>query len=295
MWQFNSDIIKYLPYWFREILDFQEICKTEAEELEALAQAINAVADNFFFQTMDADTVAQWEKIFYIVPNLLTETLEFRRARLLVRISSRPPFTLRFLQGKLDQLIGKGKWKMTVDYPNYALYIESSAENQQYATEISYTINRIKPAHIIFLNKPYLSTGVMMGEQVSLAELVWRYQLGAWGLGLHPFATTEMKEVIVMPTQHSIETALLQETAAAIVNAVSSVRINGEILITDISKEAQGNTATILYQVTKEQTAAVTRIELLDGEQNVLTDSPVYVPITEPAIFTHTIPVEEAK
>ena len=295
MWQFNSDIIQYLPYWFREILDFQEICKTEAEELEALAQAINAVADNFFFQTMDADTVAQWEKIFYIVPNLLTETLEFRRARLLVRISSRPPFTLRFLQGKLDQLIGKGKWKMTVDYPNYALYIESSAENQQYATEISYTINRIKPAHIIFLNKPYLSTGVMMGEQVSLAELVWRYQLGAWGLGLHPFATTEMKEVIVMPTQHSIETALLQETAAAIVNAVSSVRINGEILITDISKEAQGNTATILYQVTKEQTAAVTRIELLDGEQNVLTDSPVYVPITEPAIFTHTIPVEEAK
>lgn len=294
MWQFDSNIMEYLPHWFREILDFQEICETEEEELKALAKAINAVADNFFFQTMDADTVAQWEKIFYIVPNPLTETLDFRRARLLVRISSRPPFTLRFLQEKLDQLIGKGKWKMTVDYPNYALYIESSAENQQYATEISYTINRIKPAHIIFLNKPYLSTGVMVAEQVSLAELVWRYKLGAWGLGLHPFATTETKEVIVMPTQHSIETALLQETAAAIADRVAGVRINGEILITNISKEAQGNTATILYQVTKEQTAAVTRIELLDGEQNVLTDSPVYVPITEPAIFTHTIPVEEA-
>lgn len=294
MWQADSNLIQYLPYWFREILDYQEICKTETAKYEALAREINGVADNYFFQTMDINAVKQWEQIFNIIPDPSFETLEFRRIRVLNRISTRPPFTLGFLYQKLDELIGKDKWKVTVDYPNYTLYIESSAENQQYATEISYTINRIKPAHIVFISKPYVSTGIVLNEEVALAELMWRYRLGTWGIGINPFATTETKEVLVMSSQYSIENEMLSDTAAAIAANIASARINGSIVIEDISKSSQGNTATILYTVTSDMVSAVTKIELLDVDGNVLTSSPVYVPITEPAIFTHNIPVEEA-
>ena len=292
MWQLDTDLLRYLPPWFRRILDFQEICKTESAQMEALAAAINAVADNFFFQTMDEGAVSTWEKIFGIVPNPQTETLDFRRQRVLNRVSMQPPFTLGFLYQKLDQIIGKGKYEIHVDYPNYTLYILSSAENQSYATEVSYTVGRIKPAHIVFLNQPLVAEQMVLGETVALSALVWQYRLGSWGLGLTPFVLTEDQEVVVVPANLSIQNELLKDTAAGILPNVASVRINGNIAISSLEKSAVENVAQVQYTVTAEQTQLVTQIELLDGEGNVLTASPVYVPVTEPAIFTHKIQVD---
>ncbi|MDY4080906.1 MAG: putative phage tail protein [Candidatus Metalachnospira sp.] len=291
----NSNLYNYLPNWFREILDYQEICNTESERFEALADEINAVADNYFFQSMNAGAVSMWENIFNIIPNPSVETLEFRRFRVLNRISTKPPFTLGFLYQKLDELIGKGKWSVTVDYPNYTLYIESSSENQQYFTEVLYTINKIKPAHIVFINKPLTISSLTLDESVELTELTWNYRLGSWGLGLHPFVTSETKEVVVVPAADSIQTALLNSTASCVINTVLSARVNGNIVITALTKETQGNTAVIQYTVTEAQAASVTLLELIDSSGNVLTISPVYVPISGQAVFTHKIPVKEAE
>lgn len=292
MWQLDMDLLRYLPPWFRRILDFQEICKTESTQMEALAAAINAVADNFFFQTMDEGAVSTWEKIFGIVPNPQTETLDFRRERVLNRVSMQPPFTLGFLYQKLDQIIGKGKYEIHVDYPNYTLYILSSAENQSYATEVSYTVGRIKPAHIVFINQPFVANKLTLGETVALSALVWQYRLGSWGLGLMPFVLTEDKEVVVVPSNYSVQQELLEDTAKAIPPNVTSARINGSIVISSLDRTTVGNVAQVQYTVTAEQTSLVTQIELLDSDGNVLTTSPVYVPVTEPAIFTHKIQVD---
>ena len=292
MWQLDTDLLRYLPPWFRRILDFQEICKTESTQMVALAAAINAVADNFFFQTMDEGAVSTWEKIFGIVPNPQTETLDFRRQRVLNRVSMQPPFTLGFLYQKLDQIIGKGKYEIHVDYPNYTLYILSSAENQSYATEVSYTVGRIKPAHIVFINQPFVANKLTLGETVALSALVWQYRLGSWGLGLTPFVLTEDKEVVVVPSNYSVQQELLEDTAKAIPPNVTSARINGSIVISSLDRTTVGNVAQVQYTVTAEQTTLVTQIELLDSDGNVLTTSPVYVPVTEPAIFTHKIQVD---
>lgn len=292
MWQLDTDLLRYLPPWFRRILDFQEICKAESAQMEALAAAINAVADNFFFQTMDEGAVSMWEKIFGIVPNPQTETLDFRRERVLNRVSMQPPFTLGFLYQKLDQIIGKGKYEIHVDYPNYTLYILSSAENQSYATEVSYTVGRIKPAHIVFINQPFVGNQIALGETVALSALVWQYRLGSWGLGLTPFVLTEDKEVVVVPSNYSVQQELLEDTAKAIPPNVASARINGSIVISSLDRTTVGNVAQVQYTVTAEQTSLVTQIELLDSDGNVLTTSPVYVPVTEPAIFTHKIQVD---
>ena len=260
MWQLDTDLLRYLPPWFRRILDFQEICKTESAQMEALAAAINAVADNFFFQTMDEGAVSTWEKIFGIVPNPQTETLDFRRQRVLNRVSMQPPFILGFLYQKLDQIIGKGKYEIHVDYPNYTLYILSSAENQSYATEVSYTVGRIKPAHIVFINQPFVANKLTLGETVALSALVWQYRLGSWGLGLTPFVLTEDKEVVVVPSNYSVQQELLEDTAKAIPPNVTSARINGSIVISSLDRTTVGNVAQVQYTVTAEQTTLVTQI-----------------------------------
>lgn len=121
--ELDRDLLALLPPWYREILDYQEICQTEKAQFDALAAEITGVADNFFFQTMDEGAVSMWEQIFDIVPDLDTESLGFRRVRVLNRVSTRPPFTLGFLYQKLDELIGAGAWTVRVGLPElYHLY-----------------------------------------------------------------------------------------------------------------------------------------------------------------------------
>ena len=289
----DRDLLSLLPHWYREILDYQEICQTEEAQLDALAAEITGVADNFFFQTMDAAAVSQWEQIFGIVPNLSTEDLSFRRARLLNRISTRPPYTLGFLYQKLDELIGPGAWQVTIDYPNYTLYVESSAQNQQYATEVAYTIGHIKPAHIVYINRPFLQEGLFLSETVEYSSLAYNYKLGRWPLGLRPFVTALEGDVVKMPSVKSIQGALLTGAANFVSSDIAQARVNGSVLISSLSKTVDGATCTVTYPVTAAQASEITQVELLGADNTVLTSSQVYVPVSDSIVMKHSIPVSE--
>lgn len=291
--ELDYEMLSLLPQWYREVLDYQQICQTEEGQFEALAQEITAVADNFFFQTMDAGAVSQWEQILGIVPNPSTETLAFRQARLINRISTNPPFTLRFLYQKLDELIGPGQWNVTVDYPNYTLYIESYAQNQSYATELAITIGKIKPAHIVYVNSPYVETPVSITEQISNCSREWNYIMSAWPLGTLPFATDTEIGVVKMASTPSVQPALLEDTANFISTDVAAVRLNGSFMVTALSKSVSGGTLTITYTVQPSQIESITLIELLDAYGNVLTSSTCYVPVTTTQVLKHSIPVQE--
>lgn len=291
--ELDADLLALLPPWYREVLDYQELCRTETAQFEALADEIIGVADNFFFQTMDEGAVSMWEQVFQIVPNPSTESLDFRRARVLNRITTRPPYTLGFLYQKLDELIGPGEWTVTVDYPNYTLYIESAAQNQNYATELAFTINRIKPAHIVWINSPFVRTGLLLSETISSAQRTYNYKLGSWELGLLPFATDGPEGVIKMPETPSIRQALLTGVANFVSGDVASARVNGTIPIADLAKSVEGAELTVTYTVLPSQTTEITSLELLDGEGNVLTSSTVYIPVTTNVVMKHIIPVAE--
>ena len=283
-----------LPPWYREVLDYQQMCQTIGAQFALLAEEINRVADNFFLQTMDLETVQMWENIFRIVPNPATESLQFRRDRIINRISMRPPFTLRFLYQKLDELIGPGLWNVTVDYPNYALYIESNVDGQGYSQELIYTINHIKPAHITFINSPVAMSGIVLSERVSEISYTWNYVLnGQWLLGQEPFADEEEVQVIKLPQTPSIQSALLTGIADFVSGDVAAARLNGSIMVENINKSVSGSTLTITYQVTQAMTTEITQVELLAADGTVLTSMSAYVPVTETAVIKHVIPVQE--
>ena len=46
--ELDTQLCQQLPPWYREILDYQQMCQTETAQFEALAQEITGVADNFF-------------------------------------------------------------------------------------------------------------------------------------------------------------------------------------------------------------------------------------------------------
>ena len=292
---FDTDLLALLPPWYRQILDYQQICQSEQKQFELLAEEITAVADNFFFQSMDLSAISMWEQIFSIMADPSSEDLAFRRFRVLNRVSSRPPFTMGFLRQKLDELIGLGQWTVEMDYPNYTLYIESAAYNQNYATEISYTINHVKPAHIAFINRPYTVGGIALSETISMDKRVYQYRLGSWGLGVAAFAQNNSIGVIKTASTPSIQAALLNGVAGYVAGDIASAQINGGLAIGSLTKETVGSTLTVTYVVTPSDAAEITKAALLDAEGNILTQSDLYVPVTDVTIIKHVIPVTEGE
>lgn len=290
----ETDICQYWPEWFRKILDFQALCQTEGEELRVMAEAMDQVRQNLYVQTMDEGATAEWESIFRIVANPAVESLDFRRDRVLNRLSMRPPFTLTYLYQRLDALFGPGNWEVEMDYPNYTLYIEAAVEDQQYFSELSATMDIVKPCHIVYISRPRVSATLLLSEEIALTQGRYNYRLGSWALGQLPFRSQDKEEIIKMATQPSIQPAFLNQTAAFVADDVQAVRINGTLLISTLSHSSSENVGMVGYTVLKAQVQEVTLIELLDAAGAVLASSTVYVPINEDKVaFRHRFTVKE--
>lgn len=301
-YDFDTELLKLLPPWYRDVAEYQQICNAEAQQLQTAALATQSIADNFYFQTMNLAGVQMWEQIFNITPNPATETLAFRRARVLNRISMRPPYTLGFLYQKLDELVGPGLWSVEVDYANYALTIEAGAEDQSYWQELAYTVNHIKPAHITYISRPLIRTGILMSEEVRSAHFEWNYYLGSWPLGAEPFADETDVEVVKTANINSIQPAMLNGVANFASGDVAYVQINDGIDIGTINKAVTpaqyvggAATLTVSYNVTTTMTDAVTSVALMDADGNALTSMSVYVPVTETVNLQHTILIQEGQ
>ena len=291
-----SDLKQYLPWLYKDIVEMNALMDTEDSLFSKLMDEYIRGRDNQYILTADEYGIRIFEDIINIVPDPSTETLDFRRQRLINRFRTQPPFTFRWLQGKLNEIVGVGKWNAWVDNENYTLYIESSAEDQKWFQEISITVNNTKPANIIFINRPLVVHDVLTNETINLKELIWNYRLGTiWMLGDVPFISYDDKGVIVLATTPSIQQAMLNKLATFSANEIAKVRINGTYIITDFEvKSASANVVTVQYYVIPESGITnVTRIELLDSANNVLTRSNVYVPLVLGVNLKHTILVKE--
>ena len=284
------------PSVYNGVLEISVLSETDDVLLDQALAKLERAQLNQFILTADEETISVYEKMFSILANPTTETLQFRRERILNRMSLQPPFTMRWLQNKLDGIIGVGKWNAYVDYANRTLYIESFVVNQQWFNELRITINRIKPCNLVFVNKPLIMADVVANETIVSATQHYNYILGQWQLGQGPFATTDPEEVIKLPSVNSINPNLLADVASFSATDVVAVRLNGSVKLSNFTTKAgQGTTTIVEYEVKPAQASEITQIELLGTGDRVLTASSVYIPVTEAVICKHSINFKEGE
>ena len=284
------------PSVYNGVLEISVLSETDDVLLDRALAKLERAQLNQFILTADEETISVYEKMFSILANPTTETLQFRRERILNRMSLQPPFTMRWLQNKLDGIIGVGKWNAYVDYANRTLYVESFVVNQQWFNELRITINRIKPCNLVFVNKPLIMADVVANETIVSATQHYNYILGQWQLGQEPFATTDSEEVIKLPSVNSINPNLLADVASFSATDVVAVRLNGSVKLSNFTTKAgQGTTTIVEYEVKPAQASEITQIELLGTGDRVLTASSVYIPVTEAVICKHSINFKEGE
>lgn len=289
------EIESYAPEFLSEYKEIKTIYNCENIELEKIWELFYSILDNAFIETANEYGVERWEKIIGITANKSIESLQFRKERILNRLTMMPPFTIRFLRKQLDTVIGVEKYDVYVDYANYTLYLESSAVNQNWYEEISFTINQIKPANIVFINKPLLTEDIHISEQIESSKVKYNYILGSWKLGEKSFADLVNRRIIKGEEQMSIQAELLSGLAITTKERIQKVLVNDSILINTFSVcEANETSVTLEYTVNAESIdTPITNIKLLDNIDKILSESSVYVPIESDTIVKHTMRFKE--
>lgn len=190
-------LLEYLPEMYHDIVEFVEIASTEEREFINLEQAIDKLLDNQFVLTSDEQAIKRREKMLRIQADPTTESLEFRKQRILNRYQTKPPFTVRYLQNQLDFLVGKGLSVVSVDVQNFILRVTTSIENAAIFKEMHHTVNKVKPAHMVYQQDTAIKDEVALKEQIVANRLKRGIRLSTtWRLGITPFATSTSEVVL---------------------------------------------------------------------------------------------------
>ena len=290
-----SNIRDYVPSIYKDVTEMEVIVSVNDELLDNEEEILDDLENSQFIVNAPEHAVSEYEKLLNIYP-LNTDSIEFRRIRIMNRLSMTPPFSLPYLREKLNTIIGVGKYNCYIDYDNYTLYVESSATNQSYVNETYVTINKLKPANIVFINKPLIVYNNNVSEQIELTKNIYNYRLGTkWVLGRNTFVTKESGGVLKLATSPSIQDKFLNDIATFSAEDINNVLLNDTVVISSFdTKTAVDNVATIEYTISVDLgLTEITDIKLRDAENNILTSSTVYVPIVDEVIIKHNIFVKE--
>ncbi|WP_338630564.1 putative phage tail protein [Clostridium baratii] len=289
------DIRPYFPELYDNIFEIDTISNIENDLFEELDLEFKKAILNQYIVTADKETIKKYEIMLRIVDGD-TKELNFRRQRIINRLAMNIPFTIRALKYKLDELIGKGNYNVYVDHNHYALYIESKILNQVWFNETYVTINKMKPANIVFINKPCMEERILVNEELLLSQREYNYRLGStWRLGMLPFKSLHQKGVIKVKDNKSIQNNFIDELKNFALSKVGYVKLNNKKVINEfITKNIVDGKLILEYAVLKSfGLEEINKVEVYTSDNNLITVINLYVPIIEDLELKHVINIEE--
>lgn len=185
----SKPITEYWPSFYEGIRDFVELARTEDAELQLSREAIDRLFDDRFVMTSSIEGIKRREKMLGIQADSSKETLDFRRKRIINRYSTKPPFTIRYLQELMDRLVGPGMTIVSVDVQQFILTVTANIENANVFKEVFRTVETIKSANLTYQQNTSLHDTIELEARISKQAITWNYALGSWELGENPFAT----------------------------------------------------------------------------------------------------------
>lgn len=293
---YRTRIGRYFPRYYEGILETDELIKVENDIWNNLYLLLNKAKNNQFIAYADEDGIYAYEQLFQIVADPETETLEERRFRLLNRIQTLSYYTMIYLRQKLDSLFGKNNYEIELDYPNYTLYIKSNAYNSFIYKESIATINKIKPANIVFINVPFFPNTIEVGEEIYQQKRWWNYILGGkWKVGQKPIISVQILAKLKSEEVQSLTPLMLNKLKTSTGEEIQAVLINDTYKITKfVQKIITGGYLRIQYYIENwEEIKLITNIKFLDGEDLILSNDPVYIPIASGTMIEHRINIRE--
>ena len=289
------DLKTYLPRCYEDIVEAKAEQDALSIEINKYDDTIEQALNDQFIQKCSLKAIGYYEDIFRIVGDPTTESLEFRKERILSRMKSlRPPYTYWYLRQMFDRFFGVGKYNLEITPNEYLIKLESSAEDSRWYHEIQVSMTLIKPCNMIFQNVPRISNTLLTNETITSKDSVRNYRLdGTWLLGLRPFVSIGDEETRKMANVQSVRQYFIDTNLEYWRGLFAKSVINNQITVTNLNISISDSQLIIEYEVNRETVNTITNIKLVNGEDNTLFESNVFIPIDDYAIIKHIIKLEE--
>lgn len=152
-------LMENLPDYFKPVLEFIQIMRAHGYALDQLDGDIQNVYNNFYIQTCDVTTLAYYEGLLDIIPSA-GDTVEYRRQRVMQKLSLIPKFDINWLRDKLTELYGPNGYDLTVSSVDSTLDINITSGTYA-ALQLFYDfIWDVLPAHIAISTEQNVSTTI---------------------------------------------------------------------------------------------------------------------------------------
>ena len=154
----------------------------------------------------------------------------------------------------------------------------------------------MKPANIVFINKPFIDEKILANEELMLAQREYNYRLGStWRLGTLPFKSLHEKGAIKLQQNNSIQKYFLDELKGFALSKIGYVKLNNVKVINEfITKDIVNEKLTLEYAVLHSfGLDEITKVDVYTSDNKLLTSIDLYVPIIEDIELKHVINIEE--
>lgn len=143
-----SNINNYLPKVLQNVQEFQIINEDLDIELSNIDALIKGIEKETIVQTATEFGIKKWENTLGIIP-IDNESLEIRRFRINNILTSKLPYTLRWLQNKLTQIVGsESGWTLNINYKHYTVTIILSGLDTELMLEVEKQLRNAIPANM---------------------------------------------------------------------------------------------------------------------------------------------------
>lgn len=292
---YRTRIGRYFPVYYEQILETDELIKTENEMFNWLFVVIKQAKLNQFIAYCDETGIYAYEQLFRIAADHENETLEERRFRLLNRVQALSYFTMNYLRERLDIILGSSMYEIDIDYATYTLYIRTSVPTSFLYTEVATTINNIKPANLVYINVPFVVKTVGISSEVYSQRWWWNYIPTKWAVGQKPIISVQDMIKIKGTAVSTLTETLMNAVKEFIGTIVTKVLINNTITQTEfVQKLVTGGYLRIEFKVpTDANITTITNIKLLNSKEQILSNDTVYVPVETDMMIEYRINVKE--
>lgn len=141
-----SQLKELLPNWYEGIIETDVLMDVEQKLFDDLEAQVNLAQSNQYVSTADSKTIAIYEQMLGIVTDPL-DSLELRRFRVLTRLTTQKPYTMRYLQEVLSSFGDPAE--LTMFYNEYRLLVEMNFEKLGQVSEIEYIFRTVVSANIL--------------------------------------------------------------------------------------------------------------------------------------------------
>lgn len=165
----------YLPPILLKTYEFPLLCDTEQPEIDRLHDAADAVLDAQFLSTAGEYAIQRYEKIFGVAPQD-TDTLDERRFKVLTRINTQLPFSVRRLRQQLATLCGADGYKLEVGGGKYTLTVKVALTAKRNRQAVEELLADIVPANMVCTTSLLYNTWEQIKRLTwgELKKLTWR-------------------------------------------------------------------------------------------------------------------------